>query len=126
MIADARNKRRASQGAPCFNYQLSILFMSLVRVKQNLLLISSRRRNGREALGNEFAFRLAGLVCLCLLEGLATTGATLANHLELAHVFAIALDLLLLGVNAASVQGSTESERSSSEERRTRGESLTG
>ena len=89
-------------------------------------MISSWRRNGREALGNEFTFRLAGLVCLCLLEGLAATGAALSNDLELAHVFAIALNLFLLGVNAASIQGSAESQRTSSEEGRARGESLTG
>ncbi len=68
-------------------------------------------------------FRLAGLVCRCLLEGLAATGPALSNHLELAHGIAIALDLLLLGVTAASVEGSAGS---SSEERRARGESLTG
>jgi hypothetical protein len=88
-------------------------------------LISSRRRNGREALGNEFALGLASLVRLCLLEGLAATGSTLPNDLELAHVFAISLDLLLLGINATCVQGSADAHRSCSKEGGTRGESLT-
>lgn len=113
---------------PYFNPQLfhSILVISSSTRKNKLLLISSWRRNGREALGDEFTFRLAGLVCLCLLESLAATGAALANNLELAHIFAIALDLFLLGVNAASIQGSAESQRSSTEKGRARGESLMG
>ena len=37
---------------------------------------------------------------------------TLAHHLELAHVFAIALNLFLLGVDATSVQSSAKADGS--------------
>lgn len=43
-----------------------------------------------------------------LLQSLSAAGTTLSSHLELAHVFAITLNLLLLGIDTASCEFRTE------------------
>jgi hypothetical protein len=93
-------------------------------IKHHLLLVICWTRDSREALGNEFSFQLASIRGLGLLEGLSATGTAFTNDLELAHVFAITLDLFLLGVDTATIQGSAEGHWLSNESRTRRSESL--
>lgn len=73
--------------------------LSAIRLLARVLGI--RGRDGGEALGNEFSLLLASLGRLRLLQDLPATGAAASGRLELAHVFAVSLTLLLLGVGAA-------------------------
>ena len=60
---------------------------------------------------------------MSLLQQLSAAESFSASRFELAHVLAITLDLFLLGVNTASIKGSSEAHRLSSEGW-TRGEGL--
>jgi len=57
-----------------------------------------------EALGNEFRLYLARVARLCLFQQLAAAHTLASARFEFAHVFAVALDLFLLGVGAAAKQ----------------------
>jgi len=70
-------------------------------------LILLTLRGGRErdeALADEFVLRLTGAGGECLLHRLPATRSLLPRRLEFAHVLAVALDLLLLGVGPTREQ----------------------
>lgn len=70
----------------------------------SLLVALIRRGSSDEALGDEFILNLAGFVGLNLLQDLSSAGSSASRAREFAHVLAVTLDLLLLGVDTRCEQ----------------------
>eukprot|EP00977_Amphora_coffeiformis_P007346 scaffold1588_cov222-Amphora_coffeaeformis.AAC.18 len=77
-----------------------------------LIITFIGRRDGNEALANEFIFRLTSTGRECLLHGLSATRSLFSRRLEFAHIFTVTLDLFLLGIGSTRKQGCVHCRRS--------------